>query len=143
MGPMFRRERPQKGRFRQFYQIGAEAIGSDSPIVDAEVIEMVVEILRRSGLERIRLLINSIGDSKCRPGYLAFIEREVCRRVAPPVEDCQRRVVTNPLRVLDCKVPQDQPLIDTLPSILNHLCNRLRDALQRRAQRIWITAAFR
>src|ERR1700720_914724 len=65
IGPMFRRERPQKGRFRQFYQIGVEAIGSESPIIDAEVIEMVVEVLRRSGLEGFELLINSIGDSNC------------------------------------------------------------------------------
>src|ERR1700720_849510 len=65
IGPMFRRERPQKGRYRQFYQIGVEAIGSESPIIDAEVIEMVVEVLRRSGLEGFELLINSIGDSNC------------------------------------------------------------------------------
>ena len=73
IGPMFRRERPQKGRYRQFYQIGAEAIGSESPIVDAEVIEIVVEILKRRGVERRRegfhLLINSVGDHKCRPAY--------------------------------------------------------------------------
>src|SRR6201996_2643548 len=71
MGPMFRRERPQKGRFRQFYQIGAEAIGSESPVVDAEVIEMVVELLRRAGMEGFHLIINSVGDSNCRPAYLA------------------------------------------------------------------------
>jgi histidyl-tRNA synthetase len=122
IGPMFRRERPQKGRFRQFYQIGAEAIGSDSPVVDAEVIEMVVEVLRRSGLEGFQLLINSIGDAQCRPAYLELL-KENLQAIAPQLcEDCQRRVVTNPLRVLDCKVPQDQHLIDTLPSILNHLC---------------------
>src|SRR5205807_3895684 len=72
MGPMFRRERPQKGRYRQFYQIGAEAIGSDSPAVDAEVIEMVVEVLRRSGLSGFKLLLNSVGDHNCRP---QFVER--------------------------------------------------------------------
>src|SRR6267378_4402130 len=66
IGPMFRRERPQKGRFRQFYQIGAEAIGSESPMVDAEVIEMVTELLRRAGLDGFHLLINSVGDAKCR-----------------------------------------------------------------------------
>src|SRR6266513_4686121 len=71
MGPMFRRERPQKGRYRQFYQIGAEAIGSESPAVDAEVIEMVVEILSRSGLKDFKLLINSVGDRKCRPVFIA------------------------------------------------------------------------
>src|SRR5580658_9276850 len=122
IGPMFRRERPQKGRFRQFYQIGAEAIGSDSPIVDAEVIEMVVEVLKRSGIEGFHLIINSVGDHKCRPAFMALL-REKLKDVAPRMcVDCQRRAVTNPLRVLDCKVPEDQPIIETLPSILDHLC---------------------
>jgi histidyl-tRNA synthetase len=122
IGPMFRRERPQKGRFRQFYQIGAEAIGSDSPIVDAEVIEMVVEVLKRSGIEGFHLIINSVGDHKCRPAFMELL-REKLKDVAPTMcTDCQRRAVTNPLRVLDCKVPEDQPIIDALPSILDHLC---------------------
>ena len=122
IGPMFRRERPQKGRFRQFYQIGAEAIGSDSPIVDAEVIEMVVEVLKRSGIEGFHLIINSVGDHKCRPAFMALL-KEKLKDVAPKMcGDCQRRAVTNPLRVLDCKVPEDQPIIDALPSILDHLC---------------------
>ncbi len=122
IGPMFRRERPQKGRFRQFYQIGAEAIGSDSPIVDAEVIEMVVEVLKRCGIEGFHLIINSVGDHKCRPGYIALL-KEKLKDVAPTMcTDCQRRAVTNPLRVLDCKVPEDQPIIEALPSILDHLC---------------------
>src|SRR6266404_4048888 len=87
-GPMFRRERPQKGRFRQFYQIGAEAIGSESPVVDAEVIEMVVELLRRVGLEGFQLLLNSVGDSKCRPAYVATLKEEL-EKVAPKLcEDC-------------------------------------------------------
>ncbi len=122
MGPMFRRERPQKGRYRQFYQIGAEAIGSDAPAVDAEVIEMVVEVLRRAGLSGFKLLLNSVGDQNCRPQYVALL-REKLRDVAPKMcGDCQRRAETNPLRVLDCKVPEDQPIIDGLPSIQDHLC---------------------
>jgi len=121
IGPMFRRERPQKGRFRQFYQIGAEAIGSDSPVIDAEVIEMVVDLLRRAGMEGFHLLLNSVGCSACRPAYLALL-REKLADIAPKLcSDCQRRAVTNPLRVLDCKVPADQPYIDQLPSILDHL----------------------
>ena len=121
MGPMFRRERPQKGRYRQFFQIGAEAIGSVSPVVDAEVIEMVVDLLKGVGLEGFTLLLNSVGDSKCRPAYISRL-REALDKVAPKLcEDCQRRVGTNPLRVLDCKVPEDQPIIDKLPSILDHL----------------------
>jgi histidyl-tRNA synthetase len=122
IGPMFRRERPQKGRYRQFFQIGAEAIGSESPFVDAEVIEMVVEVLSRAGLNGFTLLINSVGDANCRPQFVEKL-RESLRQVAPLLcEDCQRRVETNPLRVLDCKVPEDQPIIDKLPSILDHLC---------------------
>jgi histidyl-tRNA synthetase len=122
IGPMFRRERPQKGRYRQFFQIGAEAIGSESPFIDAEVIEMVVEILTRAGLSGFSLLINSVGDAACRPVYVEKL-REALRPVAAQLcTDCQRRVDTNPLRVLDCKVPEDQPIIEKLPSILDHLC---------------------
>src|SRR5713226_4944442 len=77
MGPMFRRERPQKGRYRQFYQIGAEAIGSESPVVDAEVIEMVVEILKGVGLSGFKLLINSVGDANCRPQYVERLRQEL------------------------------------------------------------------
>ena len=122
MGPMFRRERPQKGRFRQFYQIGAEAIGSESPAVDAEVIELAVSILSQAGLQGFLLLINSVGCAECRPRFVACL-REELRKVAPTLcVDCRRRVETNPLRVLDCKVEADQPAIDRLPSILDHLC---------------------
>ena len=122
MGPMFRRERPQKGRYRQFFQIGAEAIGSESPVVDAEVIEMVVEVLKSVGLEGFTLLVNSVGDANCRPAYIAAL-REKLTELAPMLcGDCQRRSVTNPLRVLDCKVPEDQPIIGQLPTIQDFLC---------------------
>src|SRR5579864_4284597 len=100
IGPMFRRERPQKGRYRQFFQIGAEAIGSESPFVDAEVIELVVEMLTRAGLRGFTLLINSVGDANCRPLYVEKL-REALRPVASQLcVDCQRRTETNPLRVL-------------------------------------------
>src|SRR5437868_11762622 len=105
IGPMFRRERPQKGRYRQFYQIGAEAIGSESPAVDAEVIEMVVEILRGVGLTGFELYLNSVGDQNCRPQYVALLKERLREVAARLCEDCQRRAETNPLRVLDCKVP--------------------------------------
>ena len=122
IGPMFRRERPQKGRYRQFFQIGAEAIGSESPFIDAEVIEMVVEMLARSGLSGFTLLINSVGCADCRAKFVEKL-REALKPVAPTLcVDCQRRAETNPLRVLDCKVPEDQPAIDRLPSILDNLC---------------------
>jgi histidyl-tRNA synthetase len=126
MGPMFRRERPQKGRYRQFYQIGAEAIGSESPVVDAEVIEMVVQILKGVGLSGFQLLINSVGDQNCRPQYVARL-REELKAVAPQMcGDCQRRADTNPLRVLDCKVEADQAIIEKLPHITDCLCDACR-----------------
>jgi histidyl-tRNA synthetase len=122
LGPMFRRERPQKGRYRQFYQIGAEAIGSGSPAVDAEIIELAVEVLAGAGLEGFQVLLNSVGCPECRREYVAQL-REKLREVAPALcADCQRRAETNPLRVLDCKVPADQPAIEALPSILERLC---------------------
>src|SRR5262249_20558252 len=126
MGPMFRRERPQKGRYRQFYQIGAEAIGSESPAIDAEVIEMVVEILARSGLENFNVLLNAVGCADCRPGYIAKLREELAGVAGQLCTDCQRRATTNPLRVLDCKVEADQPIIDKLPSILDYLCENCR-----------------
>jgi histidyl-tRNA synthetase len=126
MGPMFRRERPQKGRYRQFYQIGAEAIGSESPAVDAEVIEMVVEILRGVGLGNFQLLINSVGDANCRPQYVERLRRELKAVAAQMCGDCQRRAETNPLRVLDCKVEADQPIIESLPHITDCLCDPCR-----------------
>jgi histidyl-tRNA synthetase len=122
IGPMFRRERPQKGRYRQFFQIGAEAIGSESPIVDAEVIEMVVELLRRAGLENFHLILNSVGNATCRPKFMAALKEKLATIAPTLCADCQRRATTNPLRVLDCKVPEDQAAIDTLPSILDYLC---------------------
>jgi len=122
IGPMFRRERPQKGRYRQFFQIGAEAIGSESPMVDAEVIEMVVELLRQAGLSGFQLYLNSVGDPNCRPQYVALLKEQLRDVASRLCGDCQRRAETNPLRVLDCKVPDDQPIIDALPSIQNHLC---------------------
>src|SRR6202790_3009000 len=77
IGPMFRRERPQKGRYRQFFQIGAEAIGSESPAVDAEVIEMVVDLLRRAGLKDFHLILNSVGDANCRPKFMAALKEKL------------------------------------------------------------------
>jgi histidyl-tRNA synthetase len=126
IGPMFRRERPQKGRYRQFFQIGAEAIGSQSPVIDAEVIEMVVEILKAVGLGGFKLLLNSVGDHNCRPQYIEKLRQEL-KDVAPKMcGDCQRRAETNPLRVLDCKVEADQPIIEKLPGIADYLCDACR-----------------
>ncbi len=126
IGPMFRRERPQKGRYRQFFQIGAEAVGSPAAAVDAEVIEMVMDLLGRLGLTGQQLLLNSVGCPECRPRYIAAL-RGALEEAAPRMcADCQRRAATNPLRVLDCKVEADQPIIEALPSILDHLCEPCR-----------------
>jgi len=131
IGPMFRRERPQKGRYRQFYQIGAEAIGSDSPAIDAEVIEMVATILQELAITGFELLINSVGTKESRQRYNEALRIEL-ESVAPKLcSDCQRRAVTNPLRVLDCKVPEDQPIIDSLPSILDYLSDEDREHFRR------------
>ena len=130
MGPMFRRERPQKGRYRQFSQIGAEAIGSESPAVDAEMLEMLVELLERAGLKDYELRLNSIGDESCRPAYLERLRQELAAVRGQMCGDCQRRAVTNPLRVLDCKVPADQPIIEKLPAVADSLCNPCREHFQ-------------
>ena len=122
MGPMFRRERPQKGRYRQFFQIGSEVIGSESPATDAEVIEMVVAILSGCGVKDISLIINSVGCKDCRPGFNAALKEQLQSIKQNLCENCRRRSETNPLRVLDCKVPEDQPYVEKLPSILDYLC---------------------
>jgi histidyl-tRNA synthetase len=126
IGPMFRRERPQKGRYRQFYQIDAEIIGppsagSESPARDAEILEMLATLLDRLGITGWTLELNSVGNSAERVKF-----NEALRVALEPVKDqlcgdCQRRAVTNPLRVLDCKVPEDQPIIDKLPRIADFL----------------------
>jgi histidyl-tRNA synthetase len=127
IGPMFRRERPQKGRYRQFYQIGAEVLGqSDAPAIDAEVLEMLLVFFNRVGLTRTTLYVNSIGDKNCRPQYVELL-REELRKVKDKLkEDSQRRIETNPLRVLDSKIPEEQPIIETLPRISDHLCDECR-----------------
>ena len=127
LGPMFRRERPQKGRYRQFYQIGAEVLGqSDAPAIDAEVLEMLLVFFKRVGLTRTTLYVNSIGDKNCRPQYVEVL-REALEKVKDKLgPDSQRRIETNPLRVLDSKVPDEQPVIEKLPRITNHLCDDCR-----------------
>jgi histidyl-tRNA synthetase len=127
LGAMFRREQPQAGRYRQFHQVDVEAFGMARPSIDAEVIELGMEYLAECGLRGHELIINSVGDANCRPAYV-----ETLRQALEPVAsrmcgDCQRRAVTNPLRVLDCKVPQDQPIIETLPHIADNLCPDCRD----------------
>jgi histidyl-tRNA synthetase len=126
MGPMFRRERPQKGRYRQFYQIGAEILGgTDAPAIDAEVIEMLMTYFDKVGLQGATLYINSIGHNadNCRRGYVEKL-RVALERVKDKLgPDSQRRIDTNPLRVLDSKLESEQAIIATLPHIADHLCD--------------------
>jgi histidyl-tRNA synthetase len=126
IGPQFRRERPQKGRYRQFYQIGAEVIGptaagSESPAVDAELLEMLAALLDRLDIQGWKLKLNSVGCKDDRPIYIQAL-RDALKDVAHTMcVDCQRRAETNPLRVLDCKVPEDQPIIEKLPRLSDYL----------------------
>jgi histidyl-tRNA synthetase len=127
-GPMFRRERPQKGRYRQFYQIGAEVLGqSDAPAIDAEILEMLLVYFARVGLTKTTLYVNSIGCKECRPKYVEKL-REALLKVKDQLKaDSQRRIESNPLRVLDSKLPEEQAIIEKLPRISDHLCADCRD----------------
>jgi len=126
IGPQFRRERPQKGRYRQFYQIGAEIIGpptagSESPARDAEILEMLATLLDRLGIQGWNLELNSVGCPGDRETFNAALKRALEPVVSQMCADCQRRADTNPLRLFDCKVPGDQPIIDRLPRISQFL----------------------
>ena len=126
IGPQFRRERPQKGRYRQFSQIGAEVIGpptagSESPLRDAEVLEMLATLLDELGIKGWTLELNSVGSSADRARYNEALRTALVPLAPQMCEDCQRRAVTNPLRVLDCKVAEDQAIIETLPRIAESL----------------------
>ena len=131
-GPQFRRERPQKGRYRQFYQIGAEIIGppsagSESPLHDAELLEMLVTLLDEVGLRDWQLHLNSVGCADDRARYNQALREALQPVVHQMCADCQRRAETNPLRVLDCKVPEDQPIIEKLPRISQYLDEACRE----------------
>ncbi|HEX4757051.1 MAG TPA: histidine--tRNA ligase [Terracidiphilus sp.] len=126
IGPQFRRERPQKGRYRQFSQIGAEVLGppsagSESPLRDAEVLEMLATLLDELGINGWTLELNSVGSAEDRARYNDTLRAALAPVVGQMCGDCQRRAVTNPLRVLDCKVPEDQPIIEKLPVIADSL----------------------
>ena len=132
IGPQFSRERPQKGRYRQFYQIGAEIIGppsagSESPARDAEVLEMLATLLDELGLRGWTLQLNSVGCAADRARYNQALRDALKPVVHQMCADCQRRAETNPLRVLDCKVPEDQPIIEKLPKISAYLDDASRE----------------
>ncbi|MDQ6649790.1 MAG: histidine--tRNA ligase [Actinomycetota bacterium] len=136
-GPMFRYERPQAGRFRQFQQVGLEAVGVDDPSLDAEVVALGVRAFEGLGLRRVTLLLNSMGDAACRPAYVEAL-RDYLRDAGPELdEDTRVRAELNPLRVLDDKRPAMADLVQAAPVITNHLCadcrahySAVRDSLQ-------------
>ena len=123
IGPMFRYERPQKGRYRQFYQIDAEVFGVENPMVDAEVIVMLVRFLRRVGLEKLELQLNTLGDRNCRPRYREELKKFLMNKSFQLCEDCQRRLQTNPLRIFDCKVETCQEAIADAPKVSDFVCS--------------------
>ena len=121
IGPMFRYERPQAGRLRQFNQIGVEAMGSPSPIVDVEVMTMLMEFFRELDLNNIKLEINSLGSQECRPRYRELLKTEVEKHLDHLCSNCTARYQRNPLRVLDCKVEQCGKIAEGLPKLIDHL----------------------
>ena len=123
IGPMFRYERPQKGRYRQFYQIDAEVFGVENPMVDAEVIVMLIQFLKKVGLEKLELQINSLGCRACRPRYREELKNFLTKRSFQLCEDCQRRLHTNPLRIFDCKVETCQGAIADAPQVVDYICD--------------------
>ncbi|MDA8339659.1 MAG: histidine--tRNA ligase, partial [Nitrospiraceae bacterium] len=126
-GPMFRYERPQKGRFRQFYQIGVEAFGVLQPSMDAEIIAMLRNLLEGIGLKEVNFELNSIGCEKCRPDYRNALLDFFKNRLSDFCPDCQRRYELNPLRILDCKVDRCIELRQGAPLVTDHLCSECRE----------------
>ncbi len=130
-GPMFRYERPQAGRYRQFHQIGVEAFGSDDPRIDAEIIQMLGNFLESVGLKDVEIQINSIGCADCRPEYREAVHDFLAPKIEGFCADCRRRLETNPLRILDCKVPSCIEKRRGVPSILQHLDDDCREHFDR------------
>jgi len=126
MGAMFRAEQPQAGRYRQFHQAGCEAFGIAEPAIDAEQIAMLADFLERLGV-KFSLKINSVGDPACRPAYLDDLRAYLTANAGALCENCRQRTQRNPLRVLDCKVPTCQPVLQKAPQLLERLCDGCRD----------------
>ncbi len=135
IGPMFRYERPQAGRYRQFHQLNLEAVGEVHPALDAEVIAVLIELFRAVGLaDRLTLSLNSIGDAACRPAYREKLVAYLRRHAAELCQECRERTERNPLRVLDCKKPDCQPALEKAPSILEALCRECAEHFSRVCQ---------
>lgn len=120
-GPMFRYERPQAGRYRQFVQFGVEALGSEDPAIDAEVLSLAMGIYKKLGLRKLKLVVNSLGDGDSRQAHREALINHFKPRIGEFCSDCQNRLEKNPLRILDCKKDRDHELMATAPSILDYL----------------------
>ncbi len=127
MGPMFRYERPQKGRYRQFHQLGVEVVGVEDAKIDAQVLAMLHHYFVRIGIDSVSLQVNSLGCPECRPGYRNTLINYLESRLSDLCEECQRRYQTNPLRVLDCKAQGCQVATVDAPSVIEHLCSACND----------------
>lgn len=127
VGPMFRRERPQKGRYRQFYQINAEVFGVASAYIDAQLIIMLDVLFDRLMIKDIRAHINSLGCPRCRPGFKKVLDDFISSKIDRLCADCRRRKDRNPLRVLDCKVPSCREAMADAPALIDHLCETCRE----------------
>lgn len=125
--PMFRREKPQAGRYREHHQFGCEALGVDDPAIDAEMIGLLYQVYTQLGLEDILLHLNSIGDRNCRPQYIEILKEYYRPLLNDCCQDCKARFIKNPLRLLDCKEPQDQAKIAAAPKIAAYLCEPCRE----------------
>lgn len=121
-GPFYRYERPQAGRYRQFYQLDIEIFGSFSPIIDAQVIKIFLEILRSLKIKKVKVKINSVGDSQCRPYYKKLLVSFFKGQKRALCQDCKRRLRENPLRILDCKEEKCQRIVKNAPQLVDHLC---------------------
>lgn len=121
MGPMFRYERPQAGRFRQFVQFGVEAIGSADPAIDAEVIALAMSLYRSMGLQKLKLTVNSLGDKESRSAHREALVNHFKPRIGEFCQDCQNRLEKNPMRILDCKQDREHELMKSAPSIIDYL----------------------
>lgn len=120
--PMFRHDKPQAGRYREHHQFGCEALGETDPAIDAEMIGLLYQFYTRLGLKQLHVYINSIGDRNCRPQYIEALQDYYRPLLDTCCDDCKVRFHKNPLRLLDCKEPQDQPKIANAPRIIDHLC---------------------
>src|SRR5438874_5006025 len=127
IGPFFRREKPQAGRYREHHQFGCEALGDNDPAIDAEIIGLLYQFYATLGLKHIRVYINSIGDRNCRPQYIEILKDYYRPLLSECCSDCQVRFYKNPLRLLDCKNPQDQAKIAAAPKISDYLCDACRE----------------